>query len=54
MVRVIIDLEFDEKPTKADVINYLIELIANDCLSYTEVDNYFLEKMRCSYEQEKI
>lgn len=39
MTRVIIDLEFDEKPTKADVINYLNELIDNDCLGYREVSN---------------
>jgi len=39
MTRVIIDLEFDEKPTEADVINYLNELIDNDCLSYREVTN---------------
>ena len=57
MTKVIIDLEFDEKPTKADVINYLNELIHNDCLSYSEITlrnpeeyDYFLEQMRCIHE----
>lgn len=39
MTRVIIDLEFDEKPAEADVINYLNELIDNRCLSYREVND---------------
>ena len=39
MTRVIIDLEFDEKPTEADVINYLNELIDNECLSFREEVN---------------
>tara|TARA_R110000823_G_scaffold282406_1_gene400616 strand:+ start:42 stop:173 length:132 start_codon:yes stop_codon:yes gene_type:complete len=33
-MKVIIELEFDQPPTKLDVINYLNELIADDCLSY--------------------
>ena len=37
MTRIIIDLEFDEKPTEADVIDYLNELIDNECLSFREV-----------------
>jgi hypothetical protein len=31
MNRVIIELEFDDKPTDADVYNYLNELMDNDC-----------------------
>ena len=34
MNRVIIELEFDDKPTDADVYNYLNELMDNDCLGY--------------------
>ena len=34
MHRVIIELEFDDKPTDADVYNYLNELMDNDCLGY--------------------
>jgi len=34
MDRVIIELEFDDKPTNADVYNYLNELMDNDCLGY--------------------
>ena len=33
-IKVIIELEFDERPTEADVINYLNELIDNECLGY--------------------
>ena len=33
-VKVIIELEFDDKPTDEDVYNYLNELIDNDCLGY--------------------
>jgi hypothetical protein len=33
-VKVIIELEFDDKPNDADVYNYLNELMDNDCLSY--------------------
>ena len=33
---VVIELEFDYKPTDADVINYLHELIDNNCLDYYE------------------
>jgi hypothetical protein len=29
-----IELEFNNKPTDADVYNYLNELIENDCLGY--------------------
>ncbi len=29
-----ITLEFDNRPDKADVYNYLTDLIANDCLQY--------------------
>jgi hypothetical protein len=32
--KVIIELEFDDKPNDADVYNYLNELMDNDCLSY--------------------
>ena len=34
MHRVIIELEFDDKPTDTDVYNYLNELMDNDCLGY--------------------
>lgn len=34
MNKVIIELEFDDKPTDADVYNYLNELMDNDCLGY--------------------
>jgi hypothetical protein len=34
MSKVIIELEFDDKPTDADVYNYLNELMDNDCLGY--------------------
>jgi hypothetical protein len=39
MNRVIIELEFDDKPTDADVYNYLNELMDNDCLSYEIKEN---------------
>ena len=35
-MKIIIELEFDERPDEAEVINYLNELIANDCLGYYE------------------
>jgi hypothetical protein len=34
MSKVIIELEFNDKPNDADVYNYLNELMDNDCLSY--------------------
>jgi len=34
MYRATIELEFNQKPTEADVINYLNELIDNDCLGF--------------------
>ena len=34
MNKVIIELEFNDKPNDADVYNYLNELMDNDCLSY--------------------
>ena len=34
MYKVIIELEFDNKPTDSDVYNYLNELMDNDCLGY--------------------
>ena len=42
-MRVIIELEFDNHKndyelTDAEVINYLQELIDNDCLTYTKED----------------
>jgi hypothetical protein len=39
MNRVIIELEFDDKPTDADVYNYLNELMDNDCLGYEIKEN---------------
>jgi len=39
MHRVIIELEFDGKPTDADVYNYLNELMDNDCLGYEIKEN---------------
>ena len=36
MMKIIIELEFDERPDEAEVINYLNELIDNDCLGYYE------------------
>ena len=36
-MQIIIELEFDQPPTETDVIEYLKELIADDCLSYSEV-----------------
>jgi hypothetical protein len=38
-VKVIIELEFDDKPNDADVYNYLNELMDNDCLSYEIKEN---------------
>ena len=39
MTRVIIDLEFDnDDVTEADVINYLNELIEQDCLAFEIVE----------------
>ena len=39
MTRVIIDLEFDyDNVTEADVINYVNELIENDCLAFEIVE----------------
>ena len=38
-VKVIIELEFDDKPTDADVYNYLNELIDNDYLGYEIKEN---------------
>ena len=35
-MKIIIELEFDERPDEAEVINYLNELIDNDCLGYYE------------------
>ena len=35
-MKIIIELEFDERPCEAEVINYLNELIANDCLGFYE------------------
>ena len=35
-MKIIIELEFDERPDEAEVINYLNELIYNDCLGYYE------------------
>lgn len=32
---VTIVLEFDEMPEKTDIINYIQELIENDCLDYS-------------------
>jgi len=38
MTRVIIELEFDnDDVTEADVINYVNELIENDCLAFETV-----------------
>lgn len=34
MNRVIIELEFDDKPTDADVYNYLNDLMNSDSLGY--------------------
>jgi hypothetical protein len=34
MSKVIIELEFNDKPNDVDVYNYLTELMDNDCLSY--------------------
>ena len=39
MNKVIIELEFDDKPTDADVYNYLNELMDNDCLGYEIKEN---------------
>ena len=36
MMKIIIELEFEERPNEAEVINYLNELIDNDCLGYYE------------------
>jgi len=36
MARIVIELEFDNKPTDADVINYLNELLDNDQLVWHE------------------
>ena len=42
-MKIIIELEFDERPDEAEVINYLNELIDNDCLGYyEEVDDEWL------------
>jgi hypothetical protein len=38
-MRVIIELEFDDKPTDADVYNYLNELMDNECLGYEIKEN---------------
>ena len=40
MTKVIIELEFegDDEVTEADVINYLNELIDNDCLAFSKLD----------------
>ena len=39
MTRVIIELEFEsEDVTEADVINYLYELIEDDCLAFDIVE----------------
>ena len=39
MTRVIIELEFDDDDvTEADVINYVNELIENDCLAFEIVE----------------
>ena len=43
MNRVIIELEFDDKPTDADVYNYLNELMDNDCLGYRIKENEWME-----------
>ena len=34
MYRATIELEFNQKPTETDVIDYLNELIDNDCLDF--------------------
>ena len=39
MNKVIIELEFDDKPTDADVYNYLNELMDNECLGYEIKEN---------------
>ena len=39
MYKVIIELEFDNKPTDSDVYNYLNELMDNDCLGYEIKEN---------------
>ena len=39
MNKVIIELEFNNKPNDADVYNYLNELMYNDCLSYEIKEN---------------
>ena len=39
MSKVIIELEFNDKPNDADVYNYLNELMDNDCLSYEIKEN---------------
>jgi hypothetical protein len=39
MNKVIIELEFNDKPNDADVYNYLNELMDNDCLSYEIKEN---------------
>ena len=47
MVRVEITLEFDERPDKADVYNYLLELIDDRSLRYDvegELDSQLKEK----------
>ena len=35
-MKIIIELEFDERPDEAEIIDYLNELIYNDCLGYYE------------------
>jgi hypothetical protein len=39
MTKVIIELEFNDKPNDVDVYNYLNELMDNDCLSYEIKEN---------------
>jgi hypothetical protein len=39
MSKLIIELEFNDKPNDADVYNYLNELMDNDCLSYEIKEN---------------
>jgi len=34
MMKVIIELDFEEKPSQADVENYLKELMYNNCLDW--------------------
>ncbi len=33
-MRIEIELEFNEEPTREEVISYLLELIENECLEY--------------------